>query len=98
MFATAGAPAAWSAIIQLMPAITPSVVGKIAGLVVLLALGGYLATRTADLLDTKDINVIFVSSKGQKADQVWGRMQGGKGHIVKPATSDKVGDFLKAPA
>ncbi|MFN8024860.1 MAG: hypothetical protein U0W40_00450 [Acidimicrobiia bacterium] len=37
-------------------AITPSAVGKVAGLVILLALGGYLATRTADLLDTGDIN------------------------------------------
>jgi hypothetical protein len=36
-------------------AITPTVVAKIAGLVVLLALGGYLATRTASLLDTADI-------------------------------------------
>jgi hypothetical protein len=37
--------------------ITPSALGKVAGLVVLLALGGYLTTKTADLLNTQDINV-----------------------------------------
>jgi hypothetical protein len=37
-------------------ALTPAAVGKVAGLVVVLALGGYLATRTADLLNAQDIN------------------------------------------
>jgi hypothetical protein len=35
--------------------LTPTVVAKVAGLVVLLALGGYLVTRTGDLLETADI-------------------------------------------
>jgi len=35
--------------------------------------------------ETKDIPVIFVSSKNQKADRIWGELQGGKGFIGKPA-------------
>jgi hypothetical protein len=37
-------------------AITPGVVAKVAGLLLVLALGGYLATRTGDYLDTYDVN------------------------------------------
>lgn len=33
---------------------------------------------------TKDIPVIFVSSKSQKADQAWAKMQGGMGFVPKP--------------
>jgi twitching motility two-component system response regulator PilH len=39
---------------------------------------------------TKDIPVVFVSSKSQKADQLWAKMQGGKGFIAKPATPEAV--------
>lgn len=35
--------------------------------------------------ETKDIPVVFVSSKNQKADRIWGELQGGKGFIGKPA-------------
>lgn len=45
---------------------------------------------------TKDIPVVFVTSKGEKADRVWGQMQGGKGHLAKPFTSDQLMDQLKA--
>ncbi len=45
---------------------------------------------------TKGIPVVFVTSKGQKADKVWGQMQGAKGHVVKPVTPDSVIDQLKA--
>ncbi len=41
---------------------TPAAIGKIAGLVVVLALGGYLATRTADLLNAQDINTNVTSA------------------------------------
>jgi twitching motility two-component system response regulator PilH len=34
--------------------------------------------------DTKSIPVIFVTSKGQKADRVWAQMQGGKDLVAKP--------------
>lgn len=47
---------------------------------------------------TASIPVIFVSSKGQKADQAWGMMQGAKGYVVKPYTADQVIDQLKAAA
>lgn len=45
---------------------------------------------------TKDIPVVFVTSKGEKADRVWGQMQGAKGHLAKPFTSDQLIDQLKA--
>ena len=47
---------------------------------------------------TKDIPVIFVSSKGQKADQVWGQMQGARGYVVKPYRPEQLIDQLKALA
>jgi len=50
-------------------------------------------TRDAD---TKDIPVIFVTSKNQKADRVWAQMQGGKAYITKPYSADDIIDKLKA--
>ncbi len=47
---------------------------------------------------TKHIPVIFVSSKGGKADMVWGQMQGAKGHVVKPYKPEQLIDQLKAVA
>lgn len=44
---------------------------------------------------TKDIPVVFVTSKGQKADKVWGELQGAKGHVAKPYTADQIVDQLK---
>ena len=44
---------------------------------------------------TKSIPVVFVTSKGQKADKVWGELQGAKGHLAKPYTADQVIDQLK---
>lgn len=40
--------------------------------------------------ETKDIPVVFVSSKSQKADQLWAKMQGGKGFVPKPITEEAV--------
>ena len=39
---------------------------------------------------TKDIPVIFVTSKGQKADRLWAQMQGGKGLVSKPCTAEEI--------
>jgi len=50
-------------------AVTPAAIGKIAGLVVVLALGGYLATRTADLLNAQDINVSVSSALATNANR-----------------------------
>lgn len=46
--------------------------------------------------ETKDIPVVFVSSKNQKADKVWGQLQGAKGHLAKPFTSEQLIDQLKS--
>ena len=40
--------------------------------------------------ETKTIPVIFVSSKSQKADQVWATLQGGKGFVAKPITEEAI--------
>jgi twitching motility two-component system response regulator PilH len=52
---------------------------------------GYEATRllTNDP-DTQDIPVVFVSSKRQKADRVWAKMQGGKDLVSKPYTPEQI--------
>ena len=52
---------------------------------------GYEACRklTNDA-DTKHIPVVFVTSKGQKADRVWAMMQGGKDLVAKPYTADDI--------
>lgn len=46
--------------------------------------------------ETRDIPVVFVTSKGQKADKVWGELQGAKGHLSKPVTPDQLIDQLKS--
>lgn len=45
---------------------------------------------------TKDIPVVFVTSKNQKADRVWAQMQGAKGYITKPYSSNEIVDQIKA--
>ncbi len=44
---------------------------------------------------TKDIPVVFVTSKNQKADRVWAQMQGAKGYITKPYSSNEIIDQIK---
>jgi twitching motility two-component system response regulator PilH len=48
-------------------------------------LDGFAATRQlkADAT-TKDIPVVFVTGKNQKADVAWGKMLGAKGFVSKP--------------
>ncbi|MEN9373539.1 MAG: hypothetical protein RIR79_1091 [Pseudomonadota bacterium] len=65
--------------------------------VVMEEMDGYETCRTLrELPETKNIPVIFVTSKGQKVDRVWGQLQGGKGHVHKPATITSIADELKA--
>lgn len=45
-------------------------------------------------MQTKDIPVVFVSSKCQKADRVWAELQGGKALIGKPYTADQIVDQI----
>lgn len=52
---------------------------------------GFAATRALrDDASTKDIPVILVTSKDQKADKAWGQMLGAKGYITKPYTDEQV--------
>ena len=41
-------------------------------------------------VDTKQIPVVFVTSKGQKADRVWAKMQGGKDLVAKPFKPEEI--------
>jgi CheY-like chemotaxis protein len=34
--------------------------------------------------ETRDIPVVFVTGKGQKADRAWGQMLGASGYVAKP--------------
>ena len=48
---------------------------------------GYQACRRlAEDPMTRGIPVVFVSTKNQRADQVWARMQGGRALLPKPLT------------
>jgi twitching motility two-component system response regulator PilH len=67
--------------------------------VVMPDMDGYEACRLLAADDaTKFIPVVFVTSKGQKADKVWGELQGAKGHVSKPYTADQIIDQLKSLA
>lgn len=58
---------------------------------------GYEATRKLNNDPaTRDIPIVFVSSKNQKADKLWAQMQGGKGYVTKPYTADKILSQLKS--
>lgn len=58
---------------------------------------GYAACRLlSNESTTKDIPVVFVTSKKQKADRLWAQMQGGKAFVTKPYTADAIIDQLKA--
>ena len=58
---------------------------------------GYEATRKLNNdPSTRDIPIVFVSSKSQKADKLWAQMQGGKGYVTKPYTADKIISQLKS--
>ena len=46
--------------------------------------------------ETKAIPVVFVTSKSQKADRVWAQMQGCKGYITKPYSSNEIIDQIKS--
>lgn len=58
---------------------------------------GFAATRELrDNEETKDIPVILVTAKDQKADRAWGTMLGAKGYIAKPFTDKDVLSALDA--
>jgi twitching motility two-component system response regulator PilH len=47
---------------------------------------------------TKSIPVVFVTSKGQKADRVWAQMQGGRDLVAKPYSNDEIVNQLRKTA
>jgi len=52
---------------------------------------GFAATRALrGGADTKDIPVVLVTGKDQKADKAWGQMLGAKGYVTKPFTDEQV--------
>ena len=58
---------------------------------------GYAACRQLNNDSaTKQIPIIFVTSKNQKADRLWAQMQGGKAFITKPYSADQIIDQIKA--
>ncbi len=46
--------------------------------------------------ETGNIPVVFVTSKNQKADRVWGELQGGRGMITKPYSKEQILDTISA--
>ncbi len=58
---------------------------------------GYAACRLLGSEgETKNIPVVFVTSKNQKADRLWAQMQGGKAFVTKPYAADSIIDQMKA--
>lgn len=56
---------------------------------------GYAACRELrDNPATKDIPVIFVSTKDQRVDHMWAERQGGKALISKPITTEQIQEQL----
>lgn len=52
---------------------------------------GFAATRMLKADETtRDIPVVFVSGKNQKADMAWGQMLGAKGYITKPYSKEQI--------
>ncbi|MEZ5671453.1 MAG: response regulator [Thiotrichaceae bacterium] len=59
--------------------------------VVMQQMDGYQACREISHNEsTKHIPIVFVTSKGQKADRMWAEMQGGKALVQKPYTPDQI--------
>ena len=59
--------------------------------IVMEEMDGYEAIRKlTDNSTTNSIPVVFVSSKRQKADRVWAKMQGAKELVSKPYTREQI--------
>lgn len=65
--------------------------------VIMQQMDGYQACREITHNEaTKDIPIVFVTSKGQKADRMWAEMQGGKSLVQKPYTSAQIIEQIDA--
>ena len=59
--------------------------------IVMEGMDGYRACREIVRNDeTKEIPVIFVTTKNQRADKMWGEKQGGRGMIQKPYKKEEI--------
>jgi twitching motility two-component system response regulator PilH len=67
--------------------------------VIMPEMDGYETCRIlSNAPETRHIPVVFVTSKGQKADRVWAQMQGGKDLLQKPYTKEQILDMFKYAA
>lgn len=58
---------------------------------------GFAATRELkNDAQTKDVPVVLVTSKDQKADKAWGQMLGAAGYITKPYSDDDILTTVKS--
>ena len=65
--------------------------------VVMPVMDGFAACRELTKnANTKQIPVIFVSSKNTEADRVWAELQGAKAYISKPYTPEQILDQVDA--
>ena len=64
--------------------------------IIMEGLDGYGACRemSADP-ETKEIPVVFVSTKNQRADRVWAEKLGARNFITKPFTKEQILDEIK---
>ena len=46
--------------------------------------------------DIKDIPVVLITSKSQKADKMWAQMQGASGYVTKPYTADQILEQIRS--
>ena len=77
--------------IQALEAVKSSKPDAIFMVVNMPGMDGYAATRALrNDAGTKDIPVVLVTVKDQKADKAWGQMLGAKGYITKPYTDEQV--------
>jgi len=52
---------------------------------------GFAATRMLKADEsTRNIPVVFVSGKNQKADMAWGQMLGARGYVTKPYSREQI--------
>ena len=57
---------------------------------------GFAATRQLKAeAATKDIPVVFVTDKNQKADMAWGQMLGARGYVSKPFSKEQIVEHLR---
>lgn len=64
--------------------------------IVMPEMDGFTACRQiVNNSETRHTPVVFVTSKDQMADKVWGELQGAKDYIVKPYEEKQILDIIK---